>query len=87
MNPSNEDNYEHVEKKPIISEPKKSSMQILSELFSTFDAEPPVIVKKEKSEKEKKKDKEEQKKSTNIRIKNTRKKRRPVALHLVTNRK
>ncbi|XP_060523478.1 protein Son isoform X2 [Cylas formicarius] len=31
-----------------VEESKKSSMQILSELFSTFDAEPPVIVKKEK---------------------------------------
>lgn len=38
-------------KKSTVSEPKKSSMQILSELFSTFDAEPPVIVKKEKKEK------------------------------------
>ncbi|KAL1505795.1 hypothetical protein ABEB36_005274 [Hypothenemus hampei] len=32
------------------SDRNKSSMQILSELFSTFDAEPPVIVKKEKKD-------------------------------------
>lgn len=43
-------------------EPVKSSMEILSELFSTFDAEPPVIVKKEKSEHKKhKKDKKKHK--------------------------
>lgn len=30
--------------------PTKSSMEILSELFSTFDAEPPIIVKEEKIE-------------------------------------
>lgn len=36
------------EKKPEI--PTKSSLEILSELFSTFHAEPPVIIKKEKSE-------------------------------------
>lgn len=53
------------EKKPEI--PVKSSMEILSELFSTFDAEPPVIVKKEKSEhkkhkKSKKKHKHKKKK-------------------------
>ncbi|KAK5650990.1 hypothetical protein RI129_002019 [Pyrocoelia pectoralis] len=40
------------EEKPVpkITEPSKSSMEILSELFSTFDAEPPIIVKKEKEE-------------------------------------
>lgn len=47
--------------------PIKSSMEILSELFSSFDAEPPVIIKKEKSEhkkhkKEKKKHKHKKKK-------------------------
>lgn len=40
----------------------KSSMQILSELFKTFDAEPPVIVKKEKHKKSKKKHKHKSKK-------------------------
>ncbi|XP_019880643.2 protein Son isoform X2 [Aethina tumida] len=35
-------------------ESQKSSMEILSELFGTFDAEPPLIIKKEKSEKHKK---------------------------------
>lgn len=55
------------EKKPEL--PTKSSMEILSELFSTFDAEPPVIIKKEKSEessgkkhKKKKKHKHKEKK-------------------------
>lgn len=52
--------------------PLKSSMEILSELFSTFNAEPPVIVKKEKDElkkhkktkkKHKHKDKKHKKKS------------------------
>lgn len=47
--------------------PLKSSMEILSELFSTFNAEPPVIVKKEKDEskkhkKSKKKHKHKEKK-------------------------
>ncbi|XP_056640314.1 protein Son isoform X1 [Diorhabda sublineata] len=37
---------EEKEQKPDI--PQKSSMEILSELFSTFHAKPPVIVKKEK---------------------------------------
>lgn len=55
------------EKKPDL--PTKSSMEILSELFSTFDAEPPIIIKKEKSEvssgkkhKKKKKHKHKEKK-------------------------
>lgn len=39
-------------KEPPKPEINKSSMEILSELFSTFDAEPPVIVKKEKKEKD-----------------------------------
>ncbi|XP_031334779.1 protein SON-like isoform X2 [Photinus pyralis] len=43
------------EEKPKIAEPSKSSMEILSELFSTFDAEPPIIVKKEKDESKKRK--------------------------------
>lgn len=53
--------------------PAKSSMEILSELFSTFDAEPPVIVKEEqmeesigkkhKKKKKHKKDKKHKKKS------------------------
>lgn len=48
------------EEKPDV--PLKSSMEILSELFSTFDAEPPIIVKKEKSEHKKhKKDKKKHK--------------------------
>ncbi|KAK4883564.1 hypothetical protein RN001_006883 [Aquatica leii] len=37
------------EEKPII-QPEKSSMEILSELFGSFDAEPPIIIKKEKDE-------------------------------------
>ncbi|XP_076252020.1 son RNA binding protein isoform X2 [Rhynchophorus ferrugineus] len=40
--------HDNVTKSPDI---KKSSMEILSELFSTFDAEPPIIVKKEKKDK------------------------------------
>lgn len=47
--------------------PLKSSMEILSELFSTFNADPPVIVKKEKDDskkhkKSKKKHKHKEKK-------------------------
>lgn len=49
--------------------PTKSSMEILSELFSTFHAEPPLLIKKEKSEesngkkhKKKKKHKHKEKK-------------------------
>ncbi|XP_050307702.1 protein Son [Anthonomus grandis grandis] len=59
--------------KAALVDTNKSSMQILSELFSTFDAEPPVIVKKEKrdktsdttkkSKKSKKKHKKHKKKS------------------------
>lgn len=41
------------EQKPVISEPKKSSIEILSELFGTFDAEPPLLIKKEKDESKK----------------------------------
>lgn len=40
--------HDNVTKSPDL---KKSSMEILSELFSTFDAEPPIIVKKEKKDK------------------------------------
>ncbi|KAH1027973.1 hypothetical protein HUJ05_001386 [Dendroctonus ponderosae] len=46
---------------PAILDTNKSSMQILSELFSTFDAEPPVIVKKEKSHEGKKSKKSKKK--------------------------
>ncbi|KAF5270378.1 hypothetical protein FQR65_LT05566 [Abscondita terminalis] len=55
------------EEKPTIAQPHKSSMEILSELFSSFDAEPPVIIKKEKDDikkhhkKAKKKHKKEKK--------------------------
>ncbi|VEN39268.1 unnamed protein product [Callosobruchus maculatus] len=47
------------EKKPTI--PSKSSMEILSELFSTFHAEPPLIIKKEKSDDSGKKHKKKKK--------------------------
>lgn len=47
--------------KPAILDTNKSSMQILSELFSTFDAEPPVIVKKEKGHESKKSKKSKKK--------------------------
>lgn len=55
------------EKKPLVQSPTKSSMEILSELFSSFDAEPPLIIKKEKEEhkkhkKSKKKHKHKEKK-------------------------
>ncbi|CAH0552524.1 unnamed protein product [Brassicogethes aeneus] len=50
------------EKKPVTDEPQKSSMEILSELFSTFDAEPPLIIKKEKDEETTKKHKKGKKK-------------------------
>ncbi|CAG9827060.1 unnamed protein product [Diabrotica balteata] len=53
---------EEKEQKPEIADlPQKSSMEILSELFSTFHAEPPVIVKKEKSEESNKKHKKKKK--------------------------
>lgn len=51
---------ENEDKKPTI--PTKSSMEILSELFSTFHAEPPLIIKKEKSEESNKKHKKSKKK-------------------------
>ncbi|KAJ8983918.1 hypothetical protein NQ317_006722 [Molorchus minor] len=51
---------ENEEKKPDI--PTKSSMEILSELFSTFHADPPLIIKKEKSEESGKKHKKKKKK-------------------------
>ncbi|EFA12364.2 Protein SON-like Protein [Tribolium castaneum] len=38
------------DQKPVIDAPIKSSMEILSELFESFDAEPPLIIKKEKSD-------------------------------------
>ncbi|KRT86436.1 hypothetical protein AMK59_243 [Oryctes borbonicus] len=55
------------DQKRVISSPQKSSMEILTELFESFDAEPPVIVKKEKSgdqkkHKKKKKHKHKEKK-------------------------
>ncbi|CAH2011065.1 unnamed protein product [Acanthoscelides obtectus] len=48
------------EQKPS-SIPSKSSMEILSELFSTFHAEPPLIIKREKSEESGKKHKKKKK--------------------------
>ncbi|KAJ8919196.1 hypothetical protein NQ315_012184 [Exocentrus adspersus] len=51
---------ENEEQKPTL--PTKSSMEILSELFSTFHAEPPLIIKKEKSEDSSKKHKKSKKK-------------------------
>ncbi|XP_065156175.1 protein Son-like isoform X3 [Atheta coriaria] len=60
----------------------KSSMQILSELFSTFDAEPPVIVKKEKDDdvkkhkKSKKKHKHKNKKDKKHKKKSKKKRRK-----------
>lgn len=56
-------NPEEEVKKPNTSiNPQKSSMEILSELFSTFDAKPPIIVKKEKdSSKKHKKSKKKHK--------------------------
>lgn len=41
---------EEKDEKPAVNVPVKSSMEILSELFNSFDAEPPLIVKQEKSE-------------------------------------
>ncbi|CAH1100438.1 unnamed protein product [Psylliodes chrysocephalus] len=41
--------------------PSKSSMEILSELFSTFHAKPPLIIKKEKSDESSKKHKKKKK--------------------------
>lgn len=52
------------EQKPNISELTKSSNEILTELFSTFDAEPPLIIKK--------------KKQKMIRIRNTKKVKRNI---------
>ncbi|XP_018575013.1 protein SON isoform X2 [Anoplophora glabripennis] len=51
---------ENGEQKPTI--PAKSSMEILSELFSTFHAEPPLIIKKEKPEESNRKHKKSKKK-------------------------
>ncbi|GJQ81661.1 hypothetical protein Trydic_g8539 [Trypoxylus dichotomus] len=55
------------DQKQVTSTPQKSSMEILTELFESFDAEPPVIVKKEKKgdqkkHKKKKKHKHKEKK-------------------------
>ncbi|XP_068912152.1 protein Son isoform X2 [Tenebrio molitor] len=50
------------EQKPVVDAPVKSSMEILSELFNSFDAEPPLIIKKEKSDSPGKKPKKSKKK-------------------------
>ncbi|XP_063906203.1 protein Son isoform X2 [Zophobas morio] len=49
------------EQKPVVDTPVKSSMEILSELFNSFDAEPPLIIKKEKSDSPKKSKKSKKK--------------------------
>ncbi|KAL3276444.1 hypothetical protein HHI36_011825 [Cryptolaemus montrouzieri] len=62
------------ETKPAIE--TKSSMEILSELFSTFHAEPPLIIKQEKSNANKKHKKKKKHKSKDKKSKKKSKKRK-----------
>lgn len=79
--PKNEGDGIKQEKK--IEIPSKSSMEILSELFSTFDSEPPLIIKEEKLEKsigkKHKKDKKKKHKHKESKHKKKSKKRHSVS--------
>lgn len=64
------------EQKTAVPSVQKTSMEILSELFSSFDAEPPVIVKKEKTGEQKKHKKKKKHKNKDKKHKKKSKKRK-----------
>ncbi|KAK9884633.1 hypothetical protein WA026_007472 [Henosepilachna vigintioctopunctata] len=68
------ENESENETKPIL--PTKSSMEILSELFSTFHAEPPIIIKQEKVNENKKHKKKKKHKSKDKKHKRKSKRRK-----------